>query len=122
MEVSMPLSMLLYVLYLKLWWASRNNPVFKSYIGTIRLRVLIKTADGKRGRLFVFDRGKLTSKSGANHACDAALVFTDVFTALKVMISGSDRATFKAAAKGKVKVEGMAFYIQWFNDGVKLVM
>ena len=116
----MPLSMLLFVLYLKLWLATRTNPAFQGYIGTIRLKILIKTADGKRGRLFIFDRGKVSSLSGANHACDAALVWSDVPTALKVMISGSDKATFKAAAKGKIKVEGMAYYIQWFNDGVKL--
>ncbi len=116
----MPFSALLFVLFLKLWLATRTNPAFQGYIGTIRLRILIKTADGKRGRLFIFDRGKVSSVSGANHACDAALVWSDVPTALKVMISGSDKATFKAAAKGKIKVEGMAYYIQWFNDGVKL--
>lgn len=113
-------SFLLFVLNLKLRWASRTNPAFKSYIGTIRLRILIKTMDGKRGRLFIFDKGKVTSLSGANHACDAALVWTNAFTAFRVMLSGSDRATFMAAAKGKIKVEGMAYYIQWFNDGVNL--
>lgn len=116
----MPFSALLFVLFLKLWFASRNNPAFQGYIGTIRLKILIKTADNKRGRLFIFDRGKVTSRAGTNHASDAALVWSDVPTALKVMISGSDKATFKAAAKGKIRVEGMAYYIQWFNDGVKL--
>lgn len=117
----MLLSALLFVLYLKLWWSSRSNAAYQRYIATVRLRILIKTADGKRGRLFIFDRGTLRSLPGADHACDAALVWADVFTALRVMLAGSDKATFNAAAKGKLKVEGMAYYIQWFNDGIKLV-
>jgi hypothetical protein len=38
------------------------------------------------------------------------------------MISGSDEATFMAAANGKLKVEGMVYFIQWFNDAVKIIM
>ena len=33
-----------------------------------------------------------------------------------------DADTFRAAAEGKVRVEGMVPYLQWFTDGVKLVM
>ena len=42
--------------------------------------------------------------------------------AFKVMASQSDEEQFKAAAAGKMKLDGMAFFAQWFNDGVKLVM
>jgi hypothetical protein len=38
------------------------------------------------------------------------------------MASGSDEQSFNAAAQGKLKIEGMAYYIQWFTDGIKLVM
>jgi hypothetical protein len=118
----MRLSLILFVLYLKLSRAAKTNKAFQNYIGTMQLRFLIKTADGKWGRLFIFDKGKVLSVSGANHRCDAALVWSDPGTAFKVMISGSDEASFLAAANGKLKVEGMAYYIQWFNDGVKLIM
>ena len=118
----MKLSFLLFVLYLKLSRAAKTHTAFRNYIGTVQLRVLIKTADGKWGRVFIFDKGKIVSKNGAKHPFDAALVWSDPNTAFKVMISGSDEATFIAAANGKVKVEGMAYYIQWFNDAVKLIM
>jgi len=118
----MRLSLLLFVLYLKIASAAKKNKAFQNYIGTVKLKILIKTADGKWGRLFIFDKGKVSSLSGTNHRCDAALVWSDPGTAFKVMISGSDEATFLAAANGKLKVEGMAYYIQWFNDGVKLIM
>ena len=38
------------------------------------------------------------------------------------MASGSDEASFRAAAEGKLKVEGMAVFAQWFTDGVKLIL
>jgi len=118
----MKLSFLLFVLYLKLARAAKTNTAFRNYIGTVQLKILIRTADAKRGRLFIFDKGKVSSQRGANHRCDAALVWADPDTAFKVMISGSDDASFQAAADGKLKVEGMAYFVQWFNDGVKIIM
>jgi putative sterol carrier protein len=121
-EGPMRLSLLLLLLYLKLKGAAKKNKAFQSYIGIVQLRILIRTADGKRGRLFIFDKGKVSSLGGTDHRCDAALIWADPKTAFKVMIKGSDEATFLAAASGKLRVEGMAYFIQWFNDGVKIVM
>ncbi len=118
----MRLSLLLFILSVKLQAAARRNKAFQNYIGQITLKILIKTADCRWGRLFVFDKGKVSSINGADHTCDAALVWSDSGTAFSVMVKGSDEATFQAAADGKLKVEGMAYYIQWFNDGVKLTM
>ncbi|HSV96252.1 MAG TPA: hypothetical protein VLM75_04875 [Spirochaetota bacterium] len=118
----MKLSLLLFILYRKLKKAVKTNKAYRSHIGTVRLKILIKTVDGKRGRLFVFDRGTLSSRTGGEHSADAALVWSDAATAFRVMASGSDEESFKAAALGGLKVEGMAYYIQWFTDGIKLVM
>lgn len=118
----MRLSLLLFILSLKLRDAALRNRAFKNYIGTVRLNILIRTRDGKSGRLFVFDKGSVSSVKGAGHACDAALVWSDSGTAFRVMIKGTDEASFQAAAAGMLTVEGMSYYIQWFNDAVKLVM
>jgi putative sterol carrier protein len=118
----MRLSLILFVLYLKLSRAAKTNKAFQNYISNLQFRFLIKTADGKRGRLFIFYKGKVSTQTGANHKCDAALVWADPNTAFKVMISGSDEASFLAAANGKLKVEGMACFVQWFNDAVKIIM
>jgi len=118
----MKFSLLLLVLYRKLKKAAKSNTAFKSYISTMRTKILIRTADGKRGRLFVFDRGNISSVRGNRPGFDAALIWSDASTAFKVMASGSSEASFKAAAEGKIRVEGMSFYIQWFTDGVKLIM
>jgi hypothetical protein len=118
----MKLSLLLFILSLKLKMAARNNKAFQNYIGTIQLKILIKTADNKRGRLFIFNKGKVSSIAGADHPFDAALIWSDPGTAFWVMIKGTDEASFKAAAKGKLTVEGMVYYVQWFNDAVKIIM
>jgi len=119
----MRFSLLLVILYLKLKRASKHHAVFRKYISTMRARILIKTADGRRGRLFTFDQGNLSSVKGGNQAaCDVALVWADASTAYKVMASGSDEASFKAAAAGKLKIEGVAYYAQWFTEGVKLIL
>lgn len=118
----MNLSLLLWLLSLKLKAASKTNRAFKNYIGIVELKILIKTANNRWGRLFEFNKGRVSSISGANHLCDAALVWSDANTAFSTMLKGSEEATFHAAAQGKMKVEGMAYYIQWFNDAVKIIM
>jgi len=118
----MRFSLLLLILYHKLKKASRKNSAFRSYISTMRAGILIKTADGRRGRLFQFDRGSISSLPGGNHPdFDVALIWSDASTAFKVMASRSDEESFKAAAHGKLKVEGMAYFAQWFTEGVKLI-
>ncbi len=119
----MRFSALLFILYQILKWAAKMKPAYRSYIGSIhQVKIMIKTADGKRGRLFIFDRGTVSSKGGAGHPYDAAIVWSDAATGFAVMVSKSDAEQFKAAAAGKMKLDGMAFFAQWFNDGVKLVM
>jgi hypothetical protein len=119
----MRFTLLLFFLHKILKWASKRKPAFRNYISTIhQVKIMIKTADGKRGRLFIFDQGKVFSRGGAKQPYDAAIVWSDAKTGFKVMSSQSDEEQFKAAAAGKMKLDGMAFFAQWFNDGVKLVM
>jgi hypothetical protein len=121
-EMFMKLRLLLFILYQKLKRAAAKNAAYQSFLGGMQVKIMIKTADGKHGRLFIFDRGKLSTLTGGDHPYDAALVWSDSGTAFKVLSSASDEQTFLAAAAGKLKIDGMAAYIQWFNDGVKLVM
>jgi hypothetical protein len=118
----MKFTLLLFVLYRKLKKASKNNDAFKKYISTMSMKILIKTADGKRGRLFIFDKGGISSLKGDQPGFDVALVWSDAATAFKVMSSGSDEESFKAAAEGKLKIQGMAYFAQWFTEGVKLIL
>jgi hypothetical protein len=119
----MRFSLLLLILYRKLRKASRNNKAFMQYISTMKARVLIRTADGKRGRLFIFDRGNVSCLGGADHQdFDVSLVWSDAAAGFKVMLSGTDEASFRAAAQGKLTVQGMPIFAQWFTEGVRLIL
>jgi hypothetical protein len=118
----MRFSALLFALYNILKIASVTNKAFKKYISKISAKILIKTEDGKRARLFIFDKGKLSSLSGDQKDYDVALVWKDAATGFSVMTSKKKDASFNAAAEGKLKVLGMSVYAQWFEDGINLVM
>lgn len=118
----MRFSVLLFALYYILKIASKFNAAYKRYVSKASVRVLIKTADGSRARLFIFDKGKLTSLPGDHKEFDVALIWKDAATGFSVMTNKRSDASFNAAAEGKLKVEGMSVYAQWFEDGIKLVL
>lgn len=119
----MKFQVLLFVLSQILKVASFTNAEFKKYISKTRARVLIKTGDGRYGRLFVFDRGKVSSRPGGNHRdFDVALVWQDANTAFSVMTSKAKDASFNAAAEGRLQVAGMSVYALWFESAVKLIV
>ena len=118
----MKFSILLFGLYNILKVASFTNKAYKKYISKTSAKILIKTEDGERARMFVFNKGKLRSVAGDRKDYDAALVWKDAATGFSVMTSKKKDASFNAAAEGKLKVYGMSVYAQWFEDGIKLVM
>jgi len=118
----MRFSILLFALYNILKVASIINKSYKKYISKMRTTILIKTEDGKRARLFIFDKGKISTVTGDQKDFDVALVWQDAATGFSVMTSKSTDASFNAAADGKLKVLGMSIYAQWFEDSLKLVI
>ena len=118
----MKFSLLLLVLHLALKWAAFTNQAFKKYIAPSHVRILIKTKDGRRARLYTFDKGAVSSVKGDCSDFDVALVWKDAATGFAVMTDKRPDASFNAAAEGKLKVLGMSVYAQWFEDGMKLVL
>ena len=118
----MRFTLLLYALGQILKIASITSKPFKRHIGKTAARILIKTADGRRARLFIFDKGAVTSLAGNHDRFDAALIFENAPTGFAVMTSKKTDASFNAAAQGKLKIEGMALYAQWFEDATKLIL
>ncbi len=97
------------------------NKSFKKHIRNTHVRILFKTRDNSQGRLIVFDRGKIKSRSGADHAFDVALVFKDGPTGFKVLSSQKNDAVFNAAASGDMHLEGMSAWAIWFQESMKLL-
>lgn len=118
----MRFSIMLYGLYVFLKFASLTNSTFKKYIHRSKVRVLIKTADGSRARMFIFDNGNISTLSGDQRGFDVAMVWRDAETAYQVMTDKSPDALFNSAAEGALWVEGMSIYALWFEKGSKLAM
>jgi hypothetical protein len=118
----MRFSLLLFALAQMLKIAAVTNARFKRYIAKACVRILIKTADGQRARLFVFNKGRVSSLPGNRTDFDAALIWRDAATGFAVMTSKKPDASFNAAAEGKLRVEGMSVYAQWLEDGLKLIL
>lgn len=118
----MRFTLLLFALSKIVWIAALTNKAFKHYIRNTDARILIKTEDGKRARTLIFKKGAVSSESGNTEKFDVALVWKDASTGFSVMTDKRPDASFNAAADGKLKVEGMSIYAQWFEEGMKLVM
>jgi len=112
----MKFTFLLFILYLKLKKAAKKNPEFQEYIKKEKTMVLIKTADGKRGRLFIFDNGKFSSLPGGDQKqFDVAMVWQDADTAFKVMASEDLDKSMEALFEGKLVFEGDDKQALWFT-------
>ena len=118
----MRFTLLLFALGQILKVAAITSRPFKHYIRNTDARVLIKTADNRRGRLFVFNKGKVSTRPGNHDVFDVALVFSDPATGFAVLTSKKKDASFNAAAEGKLKVAGMSFFAQWFEDGTNIIL
>ncbi len=115
----MRLKILLLGLYWLLWFSSKTNASFKQFIRKAKVRFMIRTEDGRYARLFVFDQGKVTTAVGPDHPFDAALTWKDAKTAFSTMLKQNMEAFFYAAADGKLRIEGMPVYAQWFDAAMK---
>jgi len=111
----MKFTLLLFVLYRKLKKASKKNTEFKEYIKNEKVKVLIKTADGKRARLYIFNSGEISSLKGDRKPFDVALVWSDAGTAFKVMSSQDLNKSMDALYEGKLRFEGDADQALWFT-------
>ena len=118
----MRLTLLLFALGKILKIASMVSKKFKWYIRKMDVRILIRTENGRHARLFRFNKGKVSSHFGNQDVFDVALTFKDAATGFAVLTSKEKDASFNAAAEGKLKIDGMSFYAQWFEDGTKLIM
>ncbi len=116
----MGLTLMLYLLSLKLAWATRHNAAFAEKAGARDFSLLIRTQDGRVGRLFVFCGGRLFSCRGAAHRADLAMVWKDAGVAVRTLARGDGAALPAALARGDLLLEGNGSIAPWFGDLVRL--
>ena len=81
----MRLTILLYVLKWKLTRAAKWKPGFKKLLTKRDYTLVIRTADGRRGRVFTFLKGDIVSSNGLHPKPDVELVWVDAATAFRAM-------------------------------------
>jgi hypothetical protein len=118
----MKFRLLLYILFKKLRKASKSNIAFKNYVKNKKLRLLIKTADGKISRMYVIGNGEVSSPGGDQNGYDVAMVWADAASGFKAMASDNDADTMIAWKEGKLKVDGNANLLMWFTGAAKIMM
>ncbi len=118
----MRLTILLYVLKLKLVRAAKKRAAFRSTLRKRDYTLVIRTADGKRGRFFTFCDGDVVSRNGLHPSPDVALVWCDAGTAFRALASGDDKPVVQALGRSDLKIEGNLGYFFWFGDVLKEMM
>lgn len=117
----MRLSILLFMYNIILKIASIMHKKFKTHIRSKRVKVLIKTQDNKYSRMFVFDKGTVTSVKGDQNKFDVALIWQDAATGFSVMTQRAQGAIATAVREGKLKIVGKSGRALWFERGLRLI-
>ena len=81
----MKLNAILLRLAMMFKYAALNSAEFRKRIEGKNLKVQLKTKDGRFGRLYIFENGKVSSKAGVHSEADFALVFKTAKIAARLL-------------------------------------
>ena len=114
--------LLLFIISKKLEGAAKKNPAFKEFIKDKQLKAHIKTADNKSGRLYIFDSGKISSRSGIHNDADFSMVWRDAATGFKTMSSTNEEAAVAELTEQGLIIEGNFKGFAWFSRSLDIMM
>lgn len=115
----MKLTLLLFALSLKLRRAKHHNERLRTRLQARTGSVWIQTDDHRVGRLFVFSKGQIFTKSGGQGEADVKMIWKDADTASKAMTSSDPLALAHALEDGHLRFEGDMSVAQWFGSLIK---
>lgn len=118
----MKFKLLLFILLKKMQWAAKKNQAFKKFIKDKKLSVCIKTRDNKKGREFIFDDGKIKSRSGVSMDSAMSMVWCDADTGFKTMSSPNEEAPVAALTEQKLVIQGSFKEFAWFSRSLDIMM
>ena len=112
----MPLSLLLFALGLKLRWSARFDRAFRNKIRNVNRIVVVRTESCRHARSYVFGNDRVATRGGVHPDATVQLIWDDVRTALKAMLSRNELDTFSAIGRGELTIRGNLQDALWFND------
>ena len=118
----MKFKLLLLILYGKLKMAARKNKAFKDYIRNKNLKVAIKADKEGLRRVYVFNKGAISSIPGTREEADVAMVWCDADTGFKVMTNRNEEAALAAMTEKKLVIDGNFKEFMWFSTALAKMM
>jgi len=112
----MKLSLILFVLGLKLRWSARFDAAFRKQLLDVDRLIAIRTRDGTRGRSYRFRDGRVTVSAGVHPETTAELVWSDPAVAVSAMLSSNELDLFSAIGRGDLTIAGNLQDALWFSD------
>lgn len=112
----MKLQTILMLLGLKLKWKARFDDAFRKELPLADRVVVIRTADGRRARSYLFRRGGFRARAGVHPEATAQLVWSDPAVAIRAMLSSNQLDTISAIGRGDLTIVGNLQDALWFGD------
>jgi hypothetical protein len=102
----MNLSVLLFLLGLKLRASALFSATFRKRLRNESFAIVIRTAEEGPARSFRIRGGRIRSRSGRDPSADTELVWCDPKTAVRIMLSSDELDSFSAIGKAQLRVLG----------------
>jgi hypothetical protein len=102
----MKLSMLLFVLGLKLRISALISAAFRKRLRSKDFVIVIRTAEQGPARTFRIRDGRIRSGLGRDPSADTELVWHDAQTAFRTMLSTSELDSFSAIGRARLRILG----------------
>ncbi|MBN2078324.1 MAG: hypothetical protein JW838_05120 [Spirochaetes bacterium] len=115
----MRFSMLLFGLMVKMRRKAKRSADFREKLKEKDYTLVIRTEDGRRGRVFEFRGGSISSRKEVGGNADVSLVWRDAATGFRVMAGGGTKAFMAALQDGSLKILGDANLAPVFIGAVK---
>ena len=112
----MRLAIVLFALGLKLRVSAWRDAGFRARLRRVDKLIVIRTADGRQARSFVFRDDTVRDHRGGDPAATAEMVWSDAGVALRTMLSASPLDNFSAIGRGDLVINGNLQDALWFSD------
>lgn len=112
----MRLSLLLYLLGVKLRWSARLSARFRARLRRVDRLIVIRTADGRYARSYLFRADTVRHRGGVDPEATAEMVWSDAAVAFRTMLAASVIENFSAIGRGDLVINGNLQDALWFSD------
>ena len=112
----MRLSAILFLLGVKLRWSAWRHDDFRKRLRRVERIIVIRTESGRPARTYVFSNDSVRDHGGIDPGATVEMVWSDVPTAVRAMLSSNPLDNFSAIGRGDLVIKGNLQDALWFSD------